>query len=149
MFTLSAEGWAWNGVLTRLCVGRLRRKRRRAREPRRPKRPYLVPGALETSEIEAVVKAFEWAAKNDQAAGFDGVELHGASVCLLHQSRQDGSNQRNDEYRGSLNNRERLIARGLNRYSNYAAVVDFLLSSASGTRPGLGDPLHWGAYVAA
>ena len=62
-------------------------------EPRRPKRPYLVPGVLETSEIEAVVKAFEWAAKNDQAAGFDGVELHGANVCLLHQFRQDGSNQ--------------------------------------------------------
>jgi 2,4-dienoyl-CoA reductase-like NADH-dependent reductase (Old Yellow Enzyme family) len=75
----------------------------------RPKRPYPVPRALETSEVEDVVKAFGQAAQNAQAAGFDGVELHGANGYLLDQFLQDGSNQRNDQYGGPIDNRARLM----------------------------------------
>ncbi|MDP3749001.1 MAG: alkene reductase [Phenylobacterium sp.] len=75
----------------------------------RPKRPYPVPRALETSEVADVVEAFRQAAENAQAAGFDGVELHGANGYLLDQFLQDGSNQRTDQYGGSVENRARLM----------------------------------------
>src|ERR1700733_3013484 len=44
----------------------------------RPERPYVVPRALETEEIAGVVESFRTGALNARAAGFDGVEIHGA-----------------------------------------------------------------------
>ena len=44
-----------------------------------------------------------------QAAGFDGVQVHGANGYLLDQFLQDGSNQRTDAYGGSIANRARLL----------------------------------------
>jgi 2,4-dienoyl-CoA reductase-like NADH-dependent reductase (Old Yellow Enzyme family) len=44
-----------------------------------------------------------------QRAGFDGVEIHGANGCLLDQFLQDGTNQRADDYGGSIENRARLM----------------------------------------
>src|SRR3984957_14385879 len=58
----------------------------------RPERPYPVPRALETEEVVDVVKAFRKGAENAKAAGFDGVEIHGANGYLLDQFLQDGSN---------------------------------------------------------
>lgn len=75
----------------------------------RPQRPYPVPRALETSEIADVVEAYRKGAENALRAGFDGVELHGANGYLLDQFLQDGSNQRTDEYGGSIENRARLM----------------------------------------
>jgi 2,4-dienoyl-CoA reductase-like NADH-dependent reductase (Old Yellow Enzyme family) len=75
----------------------------------RPQRPYPVPRALETHEVRQVVEAFRRAAQNAQAAGFDGVELHGANGYLLDQFLQDGSNRRTDEYGGPIENRARLM----------------------------------------
>ncbi len=75
----------------------------------RPKRPYVVPRALETHEIDGVVEAYRQGASNAKAAGFDGVEIHGANGYLLDQFLQDGSNQRTDRYGGSLENRARLM----------------------------------------
>ncbi|HEY2039569.1 MAG TPA: alkene reductase [Edaphobacter sp.] len=75
----------------------------------RPQRPYPVPRALETSEVKQVVEAFRTAAQNAQAAGFDGVHLHGANGYLLDQFLQDGSNHRTDEYGGPIENRARLM----------------------------------------
>jgi 2,4-dienoyl-CoA reductase-like NADH-dependent reductase (Old Yellow Enzyme family) len=75
----------------------------------RPKRPFVVPHALETSEIPAVVEAYRKGAQNAQAAGFDGVEIHGANGYLLDQFLQDSTNHRSDRYGGSLENRARLM----------------------------------------
>jgi 2,4-dienoyl-CoA reductase-like NADH-dependent reductase (Old Yellow Enzyme family) len=74
----------------------------------RPKRPYPVPRALATSEIPWIIDAFRQGAKNALAAGFDGVEIHGANGYLLDQFLQDGSNKREDAYGGSIENRARL-----------------------------------------
>jgi 2,4-dienoyl-CoA reductase-like NADH-dependent reductase (Old Yellow Enzyme family) len=73
----------------------------------RPKRPHVVPRALDREEIAGVVTAFRRGAENAQRAGFDGVELHGANGYLLDQFLQDGTNQRTDDYGGTVANRAR------------------------------------------
>jgi 2,4-dienoyl-CoA reductase-like NADH-dependent reductase (Old Yellow Enzyme family) len=75
----------------------------------RPERPYAAPRALETEEVPGVVEAFRKGAENAKAAGFDGVEIHGANGYLLDQFLQDGSNKRTDRYGGSIENRARLM----------------------------------------
>lgn len=75
----------------------------------RPKRPYPVPRALEAEEIPGIVEAYRRGAANAQAAGFDGVEIHGANGYLLDQFLQDGSNRRTDPYGGPIENRARLM----------------------------------------
>ncbi len=75
----------------------------------RPKRRFVVPRALDTAEIPGVIASFKKGAENAQAAGFDGVEIHGANGYLLDQFLQDGSNKRTDDYGGSLENRARLM----------------------------------------
>ncbi len=72
------------------------------------KKKVLVPRALKLSEISGIIDQFALGAKNAMAAGFDGVEIHGAYGCLLDQFMRDGSNHRTDEYGGSLENRARL-----------------------------------------
>jgi N-ethylmaleimide reductase len=71
--------------------------------------PYETPRALETGEIGDVVEAFRQGARNALAAGFDGVEIHGANGYLIEQFLQSGSNQRTDQYGGSIENRARLL----------------------------------------
>ena len=75
----------------------------------RPETPYVVPRALRRDELPGIVEAFRKGAQNAQAAGFDGVELHGANGYLLDQFLQDGSNKRDDDYGGSIENRARLM----------------------------------------
>lgn len=75
----------------------------------RPQRPYVTPRALELDEIREVVAAFRKGAQNAKAAGFDGVEVHGANGYLLDQFLQDGTNRRTDAYGGPLENRARLM----------------------------------------
>jgi N-ethylmaleimide reductase len=70
---------------------------------------YEMPRALETDEIAGIVAAFRQAAQNALAAGFDGVEIHGANGYLLEQFLQSRSNQRTDRYGGSIENRARLL----------------------------------------
>src|SRR5580700_8656838 len=74
-----------------------------------PKKPYVTPRALDRSEIPGIVESYRMGAANAQAAGFDGVEIHGANGYLLDQFLQDSSNQRTDDYGGSLENRARLM----------------------------------------
>ena len=71
--------------------------------------PYETPRALETHEIADVIDAFRIAARNAVAAGFDGVEIHGANGYLLEQFLQSHSNLRTDRYGGSIANRARLL----------------------------------------
>jgi N-ethylmaleimide reductase len=68
----------------------------------------VTPRALATDEIAGIVAQFRAAAENAKAAGFDGVELHGANGYLLDQFLRDGSNRRSDAYGGGLENRTRL-----------------------------------------
>lgn len=75
----------------------------------RPPKEFVTPRALEIGEIKGVVDAFRQGAENAQAAGFDGVELHGANGYLLDQFLQDGTNHRTDEYGGPIENRARLM----------------------------------------
>jgi len=75
----------------------------------RPERPFVTPRALETNEIPGIIEAYRQGAANAQAAGFDGVEIHGANGYLLDQFLQDSTNHRTDEYGGSLENRARLM----------------------------------------
>lgn len=75
----------------------------------RPITPYVTPRALRLDEIPGVVAAYRRGAENAQAAGFDGVEIHGANGYLLDQFLQDGANHRTDEYGGTIENRARLM----------------------------------------
>jgi 2,4-dienoyl-CoA reductase-like NADH-dependent reductase (Old Yellow Enzyme family) len=75
----------------------------------RPMRGYPVPRALTTEEIPGVVAAYRKGAENAKLAGFDGVEVHGANGYLLDQFLQDSTNQRTDNYGGSVENRARLM----------------------------------------
>lgn len=71
--------------------------------------PVPVPRALDTAEIAEVVAQFAAGAANAKAAGFDGVEIHGANGYLIDQFLMDGSNRRTDRYGGSAANRARLL----------------------------------------
>jgi 2,4-dienoyl-CoA reductase-like NADH-dependent reductase (Old Yellow Enzyme family) len=75
----------------------------------RPKQDYPTPRALEIEEISAIVAAYRRGAENAKAAGFDGVEIHGANGYLLDQFLQDLTNKRTDAYGGSIENRARLM----------------------------------------
>ncbi|MGE1083818.1 alkene reductase [Pseudomonas shirazensis] len=75
----------------------------------RPLADYPTPRALESEEIADIVEAYRIGAENAKAAGFDGVEIHGANGYLLDQFLQSSTNQRNDNYGGSLENRARLL----------------------------------------
>jgi 2,4-dienoyl-CoA reductase-like NADH-dependent reductase (Old Yellow Enzyme family) len=75
----------------------------------RPERPYPTPRALSTEELAGVVAAYKKGAENAKKAGFDGVEIHGANGYLLDQFLQDSTNQRTDNYGGSIENRARLM----------------------------------------
>jgi 2,4-dienoyl-CoA reductase-like NADH-dependent reductase (Old Yellow Enzyme family) len=75
----------------------------------RPPTAFVTPRALDAGEIPGVVEAFRRGAQNAHLAGFDGVELHGANGYLLDQFLQDGSNQRQDDYGGVVQNRARLM----------------------------------------
>ena len=75
----------------------------------RPKREYVVPRALEISEIHAITEQYKQAAIKAKAAGFDGVELHAANGYLIDQFLQSKTNLREDEYGGSAENRARFL----------------------------------------
>jgi N-ethylmaleimide reductase len=68
-----------------------------------------MPRALDLGELPGIVNDFRQAAANAIAAGFDGVEVHGANGYLLEQFIKDGANQRDDAYGGSIENRARLL----------------------------------------
>lgn len=69
----------------------------------------VTPRALTLDEIRSTVNDFKNAAKSTKEAGFDGVEIHGANGYLPAQFLEDGSNQRTDQYGGSIENRARFI----------------------------------------
>ncbi len=71
---------------------------------------FVTPAALTRDGIRQTVDDFVAAARNAVAAGFDGVELHGANGYLLHQFLSTNANRRTDEWGGSVTNRIRFAA---------------------------------------
>jgi N-ethylmaleimide reductase len=73
------------------------------------KKDYATARSLQLSEIPRIIGDYVHAAKNAIAAGFDGVQIHGANGYLIDQFLRDNSNHRTDEYGGSIENRVRLL----------------------------------------
>jgi N-ethylmaleimide reductase len=71
--------------------------------------PFVRPRALQIEEMPYVVAQYARAAKNAQAANFDGIEIHSANGYLLDQFINSKTNQRTDTYGGSVQNRARLL----------------------------------------
>jgi len=116
------------------------------------KKPYEIPRELRDDELPGIVAGFKQAALNAKAAGFDGVEVHGANGYLLDEFLRDGSNQRSGHYGGSIENRGRLLLE----------VVDVVTGVWGADRVGVrisplnsyndmkdSDPVALTAYVAA
>jgi N-ethylmaleimide reductase len=76
-------------------------------------KPMDTPRALTTEEVAEVIEEYRQATENAYAAGFDGVELHCTSGYLPAQFLSTGSNHRDDQYGGSLENRLRFVLEAL------------------------------------
>ena len=86
-----------------------------------------LPRALETHEISQVIEDFRHGAANAMAAGFDGVEIHGANGYLVDQFMRSSSNQRSDRYGGCIENRLRFLVE----------VAEAVSAEAGASRTGL------------
>jgi 2,4-dienoyl-CoA reductase-like NADH-dependent reductase (Old Yellow Enzyme family) len=75
----------------------------------RPMKEFVMPRALELSEIPEIVAEYRRGAENAKIAGFDGVEIHGANGYLIDQFLQDSTNRRTDRYGGPIENRARFM----------------------------------------
>jgi N-ethylmaleimide reductase len=73
------------------------------------RKPYETPRALSVDEIRATVNDYRTAATRAKAAGFSGVEVHGANGYLINQFLDSKTNLRDDQYGGSLENRFRFF----------------------------------------
>jgi len=73
------------------------------------KKSYVIPRTMTQSDIEETIADFAAAARRAIAAGFDGVQIHGANGYLIDQFLKEGSNQRTDKYGGSIENRVRFL----------------------------------------
>lgn len=72
-------------------------------------KPYEVPQALTLAQIQKTIADYRQAGEQARQAGFDGVELHGAFGYLPNQFLMESSNQRTDDYGGSIKNRTRFV----------------------------------------
>jgi 2,4-dienoyl-CoA reductase-like NADH-dependent reductase (Old Yellow Enzyme family) len=73
------------------------------------RQPYDEARALRPDEIPGVIEDYAKAARNAMAAGFDGVQIHAANGYLIDQFLRDGTNLRDDDYGGPVENRIRLL----------------------------------------
>ncbi|MFK8020220.1 MAG: alkene reductase [Pseudomonadales bacterium] len=85
-------------------------------------KPFSQPRALRSDEIPQVIEEYRLSTENAFAANFDGVELHGTSGYLPAQFLSPGSNQRDDAYGGSLENRVRFFDEVLRAMSSVAGA---------------------------
>jgi len=98
--------------------------------------PFVTPQALEIEEISGIVDQFRQGAENALAANFDGVEIHGANGYLLDQFLRDGTNQRTDQYGGTIENRARFL------FEVTKEVVNVLGQGRVGVRISPGNPFN-------
>jgi N-ethylmaleimide reductase len=115
------------------------------------KQRYTVPQPLDEAAIDAIVENFRHGAANAIAAGFDGVEVHGANGYLIDQFLRSSANQRHDSYGGSLANRARFLFNVLEAVSGEIGSdrVGLRLSplnSFNSMRDD--DPAEWMKYLA-
>ena len=89
--------------------------------------PIPTPRALELAEIPGIVAQYAQGARNAMAAGFDGVEVHGANGYLIDQFLRAGTNKRADAYGGGIENRARFLLE----------VVDAVTVAVGAERTGL------------
>ena len=89
---------------------------------------FVEPRALAADELPGIVADYVAAARNAMEAGFDGIEIHAANGYLLDQFLRDGSNHRDDDYGGSIENRYRLLQEVMN------AVCDAVGADRVGVR---------------
>jgi len=73
------------------------------------RQPYEEARPLQLDEIPDLIGDYERAAANALRAGFDGVQIHAANGYLIDQFLRDGTNQRDDDYGGPIENRIRLL----------------------------------------
>ena len=90
-------------------------RRRPRRTPMTAASPMTRRARCAVDEIPGVIGDYVRAARNAIAAGFDGVQIHGANGYLIDQFLRDGTNLRDDDYGGPVENRIRLLARGRRR----------------------------------
>lgn len=88
---------------------------------------FETPRELSAAEIAGVVEEYRQATRRAIEAGFDGVELHGASGYLPEQFLSSGSNQRQDAYGGPVENRARFVLQ----------VLDAMVAEAGADRVGI------------
>jgi len=92
------------------------------------KEDYEVPRALETEEIAGVIADYRQTALNAKKAGFDGVEIHSANGYLLDTFMQSKTNQRTDQYGGSVEKRFQMLKEVV------AAVTEAMPANRVGVR---------------
>lgn len=73
------------------------------------KQAYETPRRLRDDELPGIVAQFRLATRHAMAAGFDGVQIHGAHGYLIDQFLRDGVNDRGGAYGGGIENRARLL----------------------------------------
>ncbi|MEU7866911.1 alkene reductase [Dactylosporangium sp. NPDC049140] len=99
-------------------------------------KPFPTPRPLTEADIAQTVDDFARAARNAIAAGFDGVELHGANGYLIHQFLSSNANRRTDGWGGTIEGRVRFATE----------VTTAVAAAIGGDRVGLrispGNPLH-------
>lgn len=86
------------------------------------KKAYAEARAATKDDLARVVDDYEKATRNALAAGFDGVQLHAANGYLIDQFLRDGSNHRDDDYGGSIENRSRLLREAMTRIIEVAGA---------------------------
>jgi len=99
---------------------------------------WQTPSAMTESDIEVAVDGFARAAENAKAAGFDGIEIHGANGYLLNQFLSTHFNKREDSYGGTLENRLRFVVevvRAVREAVGDSYPVGIRLSQATVTDP--------------
>jgi N-ethylmaleimide reductase len=102
---------------------RARDHRRRGAHAGRASSPTWCRASCATTSCPAIVAGFARAAENARAAGFDGVEVHGANGYLLDEFLRDGANQRSGPYGGPRENRARLLFEVLEAVSASGAAI--------------------------
>jgi len=103
---------------------------------------WTVPHVMSTAELHALVDRFVEVAERLHRAGFNGVELHGAHGYLLTQLLSPWSNDRRDEFGGSVENRTRFVREAARRIRDRCGpefVIGLKMPGDEGVRPGI-DP---------
>ena len=113
------------------------------------KQPNVMPRELLDAELPGIVEGFRLAARNATAAGFDGIELHGANGYLLDSFLRDSSNKRSGSYGGSPENRARLLFEVIEAVTSESPFVGLRLSPINSYNSmGDSDPIGLAAWLA-